>query len=79
MKLAAIKELMNTPQERHAFVIGFCEVLCPLPPRFVPSPLTGEGDNPREAVSRECHYYSAGRALALLAWLGIVKLVLMVF
>lgn len=70
---------MNTPEERHAFVIGFCEVLCPLPPRFVPSPLTGEGDNPREAVSREYHYYSLGRALALLAWLGIAKLVQVVF
>jgi len=79
MKLVPIKEIMNTPQEEHAFVIGFCEVLCPFPPRFVPSPLIGEGDNPLEAVSREYHYYSAGRALALLAWLGIVKLVLMVF
>lgn len=52
-----LKDLLNTWEERHAFLIGFFEVLCPWPPRTsavadVSSPLKGE-----------YHYYLAGRGI----------------
>lgn len=52
-------------QEWHAFVEGFCEVLCPWPAGHQPS---GElltdlrGDH---------HYYAFGRVLGVLAWVAI--------
>jgi len=63
---------MNTPDEIHAFVIGFFESLCPWPPRWGicprdPSPLKGE-----------YHYYLAGRGTGfitlLLVLLGLIKI-----
>lgn len=62
-----------TGDELHAFVIGFFEVLCPWPPRYLPrgfepSPIKGEG-----------HYYLAGRGSSFIALLfillGLIKLV----
>lgn len=73
------RELLNNLDEWHAFCIGFFEVLCPWPPRIrIPSPSKGEGkgegDNPSEPVSKEYHYYSFGRAMAVIAWIIIAKI-----
>lgn len=66
------KTFLNTPEERHAFLIGFFEVLCPWPARYKgiiddTSPLKGEE-----------HYYLAGRALGfpvlLLILIALAKL-----
>jgi len=78
------KELFSTPEEWHAFLIGFFEILCPWPPWVrIPSPSTGEGkgegDNPSETVSTEYHYYLGGRACGVLAWIAIAKLIQVAF
>ena len=52
---------LSTHEEWHAFVIGFCEVLCPWPPRH--------------SINSEYHYYVFGRAMGVIAWLIIAKLV----
>ena len=59
--------LFNTPEERHAFVIGFCEVFCPWPPRF--------RSQPTQVFCSEYHYYTFGRALGVIAWLIIAKVI----
>ena len=70
---------LSTYQEWHAFVIGFCEVLCPWPPRVrTPSPSTGEGKG-EGYLAQEYHYYMFGRALGVIAWLIIAKIVQEVF
>jgi len=60
---------MDTYQEWHAFVIGFCEVLCPLPARHQ---LSGQLLKELEA---DHHYYVFGRAIGVTAWLIIAKIV----
>ena len=64
---------MLTPDELHAFVIGFFEVLCPWKPHYhnqvpVPSPFKGE-----------YHYYLARRGIGfiilLLILIGLAKLI----
>jgi len=57
---------MITSDELHAFVIGFCEVLCPWKPR---KPLGVATPNPLEG---EYHYYLAGRAIGLVTLILIV-------
>lgn len=74
MKLVEIMKLGDfTPNELHAFLIGFFEVLCPWPAHYkdnlpVPSPLKGEE-----------HYYLGGRGggfiALLLILIGIAKLI----
>jgi hypothetical protein len=61
-----ITSFLSCYREWHAFVIGFCEVLCPWPPRFklVSQDITTQ-------VADEYHYYLWGRASAILAWLAI--------
>lgn len=66
---------LSTYQEWHAFVIGFCEVLCPWPPRhkpmhaglWVPKEL-------RKQIASEYHYYMFGRAIGVIAWLIIAPI-----
>jgi hypothetical protein len=62
---------MNTPEEWHSFVVGFCEALCPLKPRIEPIDLY--------YVQGEWHYYSFGRALGFLTLIvfivGMVKVI----
>jgi len=62
-----------TTNERHAFIIGLFEALCPWPAHYkdnlpVPSPLKGEE-----------HYYLAGRASGfitlMLICIGIAKII----
>jgi len=67
-----MSEFFSTSDERHAFAIGFFEVLCPWKAHYkdnlpVPPPLKGEE-----------HYYLGGRALGFITLLlilaGMVKL-----
>lgn len=60
--------ILSTAEERHAFLIGICEVLCPLPPRVRP------WDNTVSQINAEYHYYVAGRALAALCWVVMIAL-----
>jgi len=58
---------LSTHEEWHVFVIGFCEVLCPWPPRC--------HCERSEAISADYHYYMFGRALGVIAWLIIAKII----
>jgi hypothetical protein len=68
------KTLLDTPEEWHALVIGFCEALCPWPPRiWLSGPLL-------DKLLGEYHYYMAGRGVGFVALLlilaGIAKFIL---
>jgi hypothetical protein len=66
--------ILSTSEERHAFAIGLCEVLCPWPPQcHCDRALSAM--SAREAISQEYHYYLAGRALGVIAWLIIAKII----
>ena len=54
--------ILNTPEEKHALIIGLSEVICPWPPRLKLCP---------DYLRDEYHYYLAGRALAMVIWLII--------
>jgi len=68
-----LKTFLSTPEEWHALVIGFFEVLCPWPAQYklIKSDLT--------PLIGEEHYYYAGRGLGFIALLftlfGIAYLV----
>ena len=64
---------LDVYQEWHAFVEGFCEVLCPWPARHEPS---GEL---LDELRSEHHYYVFGRALGVIAWLVIAMIIKAVF
>jgi len=61
-----LRHFLATTAEVHAMTQGFCEVLCPWPPRH----RTMSRQLAKE-VQREHHYYMLGRALAILAWITI--------
>jgi len=67
------KELLSTSEEWHAFLIGFFEVLCPWPAR---QPMK---EDYFFRIEDEYHYYLAGRASGVIAWLAIAKLIQVVF
>ena len=67
------EELLSTPEEWHAFVIGFFEIIAPWPERH---PMK---DDYFFQIENEHHYYLAGRAAAVMAWLAIAKLIQVVF
>jgi hypothetical protein len=56
-------------EEWHALVEGFCEVLCPWPARHQPS------DELINDLKADHHYYAFGRALGIIAWLIIAKVI----
>jgi len=60
------KEFLNDYKEFHALVIGLCEILCPWPPRYEIS------DKLLTELDGEFHYFVFGRALGVLAWIGII-------
>ena len=62
---------LDVYQEWHAFVEGLFEVLCPWPPRC--------HCERSEAISAEYHYYMFGRAIGVIAWLIIAKIIQEVF
>jgi hypothetical protein len=68
------KELLSTPEEWHAFVIGFFEILCPWPARYKMS-----ADYYKDVIDNEHHYYLAGRAAAVMVWIAIAKLIQVIF
>jgi hypothetical protein len=65
-----ITGFIDTGEEWHAFAIGFCEVLCPWPPwhRSMHKEL-------RKQITSEYHYYQFGRAIGVIAWLIIAKII----
>lgn len=67
-----LRTLLSTPEEWHALVIGFFEVLCPWPARI--KLLT----NDNSYLNQEYHYYTTGRGLGFIALLliltGLAKL-----
>ena len=58
---------LDTCEEWHAFVNGFCEVLCPWTPRC--------HCERSEAIAAEYHYYQFGRAIGVITWLIIAKII----
>lgn len=69
-----IRHFLDTTREVHALTQGFCEVLCPWPPRhrLMSKQMIKE-------LQREHHYYMLGRALGILAWLTISCVIKEVF
>lgn len=67
------KSFFSTWAERHVFLIGLFEVLCPWRAARAPSPKS------EEEVDGEDHYYMGGRALGfvilLFTLVGIAKLI----
>ncbi len=63
-----LRTFLNTPEEWHAFVIGFFEVLCPWPPRTQQTPQT------QQALNSEYHYYLTGRGAGFIALLCVILL-----
>jgi len=79
LKGLEFRHFLDTHEEWHAFCQGFCEVLCPWPPRVrIPSPLMGEGEG-EGGLASEYHYYLFGRAIGVIAWLIIATIVQEVF
>jgi len=68
-----LKELFSTPEEWHAFLIGFFEVLCPVPQRY------HMAKDYFFRIEDEHHYYLGGRASGVLAWIAIAKLIQVIF
>jgi hypothetical protein len=65
----SFKEFLDKPDEWHALVIGFCEVIAPWHPNYYT--IDAELNH---ALSAEHHYYIFGRALGIIGWLGIAIL-----
>ena len=63
-------DFMNTPEELHAFVIGFMEILCPWPPRH-----SRNSTNSTNSINSEYHYYVFGRGMAVIAWIILAKII----
>jgi len=61
---------LDTHQEWHALVNGFCEVLCPWPPRH-----KSMHRKLQKQIASEYHYYMFGRAMGVIAWLIIAKII----
>jgi len=68
-----LKELFSTGEEWHAFLVGFFEVLCPWPSS---QPMQSKY---YDSIAKEHHYYLAGRASGVLAWIAIAKLIEVIF
>jgi len=70
LKGLEVRHFLDTPEECHAFTNGLCEVLCPWPPRHK----SMHKDLLKQIVS-EYHYYMFGRAIGVIAWLIIAKII----
>jgi hypothetical protein len=69
LKGIRLNAFLDSYQEWHAFVEGFCEVLCPWPARHR---LSGQL---LEDLKKDHHYYVFGRALGVIAWFIIAKII----
>jgi len=65
-----ITGFIDTGEEWHAFVIGFCEVLCPW--RAFRQDVSAEL---AQLLKDEHHYYLFGRGIGVIAWLIIAKII----
>jgi hypothetical protein len=65
---------LSTYDEWHALVDGFSEVICPWPPRHSINSIDSIN-----SINSEYHYYTFGRALGVIAWLIIAKIIQEVF
>jgi hypothetical protein len=70
LKGLEFRHFMDTYEEWHAFTQGFCEVLCPWPPRH-----KSMNKELRKQIASEYHYYLFGRAMGVIAWLIIAKII----
>jgi len=70
LKGIGFSTFLSTYAEWHAFVIGFCEVLCPWPPRH-----KSMHKELRKQITSEYHYYMFGRGIGVVAWLIIAKII----
>ena len=62
------RTFLSTPEEWHAFLIGFFEILCPWPSRcYIPK-------EQRDELLADYHYYSAGRGAGFIALLCVILL-----
>jgi hypothetical protein len=68
-----LKTFIDTCEEWHAVVEGFCEVICPWPARYHPS------HQLLNDLRAEHHYYMFGRALGILGWIAICSIIKGVF
>lgn len=57
---------MNTPEERHSFVIGVFEAFCPWPPQYH---LVQEQ---KDMLRDEYHYYVFGRGVGFIALVALI-------
>jgi len=67
------KEMFSTGEEWHAFLVGFFEILCPVPQRC------HMAKDYFFHIENEHHYYLFGRGMAVLAWIAIAKLIQVLF
>ena len=70
LKGVKFSTFLSTADEFHAFVNGFCEILCPWPPRYKPMK-----KELRKQITDEHHYYMFGRFIGVIAWLIIAKII----
>lgn len=68
------KEFMDEPGEFHAFVIGWCEIICPWPAYFKGMPTQESAD-----LKAEYHYYVFGRATGVYTWLVLAYIIKLLF
>lgn len=61
------REFLDEIEELHALVIGLCEIFC-----FIPQLHPKLSVELIKVLEDEHHYYVLGRALGLLAWIGII-------
>lgn len=64
LKKIDIHTFMDTPEEWHSFVIGFCEVMCPWKSSIKPTEL--------DYLQGEYHYYMFGRVIGFMALMGFM-------
>jgi len=69
LKGLEFRHFLDTHEEWHAFVEGLCEVLCPWPAKHK---LSGALLND---LRGDHHYYMFGRAIGVIAWLIIAKII----
>jgi hypothetical protein len=73
LKGIKLSAFLDVYQEWHAFVEGFCEVLCPWPARYRPS------EELLNDLKGDHHYYVFGRAMGVIIWLIIATIIKAVF
>jgi hypothetical protein len=71
--LERLKTFLNTADEWHAFIEGFCDIFFPFNKGYEPS------NELKKAIQGEHHYYNGGRVVGFIAWvwfwIGIWKVV----